>query len=192
MPPFSAGLHINVVSLGLTRRICAIWRVGSPVGQRPCEFSGALLLPRRGAEQRWAVETAVAALEEHGVGDGPACVDLTTTATGIELGAVRGGLCRSDLLELSRAALGDGHREWADLAVDHPADFRTAAGVPYVVLRHAATVTLRSPDGPGSPDRRVRLLHPRQQDVLRAYTAALLANTTSNGKHPDPLSPGRP
>lgn len=202
MPTFAAGLHLHVVSLGHTHRICAVWRVvawrdcsplGAPADDLPCAFSGALLLPRRGAEQRWAVETAVATLDEGDAGDGPVCVDLTTTAEGIEPGAVRPGLCRSEeLLELARAATGDGQREWADLARDAPAAFHARAGDPYPLQRHAAAVTLRSPDGPGSPDRRVRLLHRRPQDVLRGYTTALLANAANDSTTPDASRPRRP
>ncbi|MFF8402803.1 PLP-dependent aminotransferase family protein [Streptomyces sp. NPDC014846] len=171
-----SGLHLSVVSLGSSRRVCAIWKVSGPADPgRPCAFPDTLLLPRRGAEQDWAAEVALAALDERDLGDGPACVDLTTTAEGVRFTALRPGLCHPDLLELSRAALGDGHREWADLSRTRPASFHATAAQPYALRRHAAAVTTHTQDGPG----RVHVLHRRSEHVLRAYTAARLARSAT-------------
>ena len=183
MPPLSSGLHLNVVSLGSSRRVCAIWKVGGPVDPgRPCAFPDALLLPRRGAEQDWAAQVALAALDEQGLGDGPACVDLTTTAGGVRFTALRPGLCAPDLMELSQAALGGGHREWTDLSRSRPASFHTTAAQPYALRRHAAAVTTHTQDGPG----RVHILHRRSEHVLRAYAAARLARSATTPAPPKP------
>ncbi|WP_306320201.1 MULTISPECIES: hypothetical protein [unclassified Streptomyces] len=173
MPSPPSGLHVNVVSLGTTRRVCAIWKVAGPAAEseRRCAFPYALLLPRRGAEQDWAAELALAALDERATGDGPACVDLTTPAEGVRFTALRPGLCHPDLMELSRAALGGGHREWTDLSRDRPTVFHTAAARPYTLHRHAAAVTTHTEDGPD----RVHVLHRRPEHVLRAFAAARLA-----------------
>ncbi|MFB6548561.1 hypothetical protein [Streptomyces sp. NPDC056405] len=141
--------------------------------QRPCDFAFALLLPRRGTEQDWAAETALGALEERWCGDGPVCVDLTTTVDGIAVDALRPGLCGADLLEVSRAALGAGHQEWAELADHDPSAFHSTASDGYLLLRHAAVVDDCAATGPGG---RVRIVHAREHRVLRAYVAALLAN----------------
>ncbi|CAL9480986.1 PLP-dependent aminotransferase family protein [Streptomyces sp. enrichment culture] len=176
MPPLPSGLHLSVVSLGSSRRVCAIWKVGGPADPgRPCVFPDALLLPRRGAEQDWAAQLALAALDERGVGDGPACVDLTTTAGGVRFTALRPGLCHPDLMELSRAALGGGHREWTDLSRSRPASFHATAAQPYALHRHAAAVTTHTQDGPG----RLHVLHRRPEHVLRAYAAARLARSAA-------------
>ncbi|CAL9582381.1 hypothetical protein [Streptomyces sp. enrichment culture] len=174
-PPMTTGLHINAVALGDSCRICAIWRVSGPADhrRRACEFAFALLLPRRGTEQDWAAETALCALDERRFGDGPVCVDLATTVDGIAVDALRPGLCGPDLLETSRAALGEGHQEWSELARSDPAAFRAAASEGYVLLRHAAVVTDCGPAGPGG---RVPVVHVREHRVMRAYAAALLAH----------------
>ncbi|MFE5869250.1 hypothetical protein ACFQ6V_11420 [Streptomyces roseifaciens] len=139
--------------------------------QRPCEFPGALLLPRKGAEQDWAVETALAALDEHAIGEGPACTDLTTAADGIRIAALRPGLCSRELQDLSRTALGESHGDWARLSREDPAAFRAAAAGTYVLRTQVATLATRGPDGrPG----RSQLVHARQDKVLRAYMAGLV------------------
>ncbi|MFF9050900.1 hypothetical protein ACF09Z_07025 [Streptomyces erythrochromogenes] len=185
------GLHISVVTLGSTHRICAIWSVRGTAAD-VCEFPGALLLPRRGAEQDWAVETALAQLAGHGAGDGPSCLDLTTTAGGIEPAGYRPGLCASDLLGLARTALGEGQREWAELARADPAAFHGTAARPYAMRRQAACLVTRDPDG---PRRDVTLLHARQDRVLRDYTVGLLtsAGTTdaTAGDETRPFHPRR-
>ncbi|MFH8702402.1 hypothetical protein [Streptomyces rubrogriseus] len=173
-PPLITGLHINAVALGDSCRICAIWRVSRPADPRPaCEPVVALLLPRRGTEQDWAAETALRALGEQRLGDGPVCVDLATTVDGIAVDTLRPGLCEPGLLEASRAALGEGHQEWAELARGNPSAFHAAASDGYVLLRHAAVVTECDPAGPGG---RVPVVHAREHRVLRAYGAALLAH----------------
>ncbi|MFD4024070.1 hypothetical protein ACFWRV_11200 [Streptomyces sp. NPDC058576] len=174
MPSMNTGLHINAVALENSRRICAIWRVSVPADQQQaCKFAFALLLPRRGTEQDWAAETALRAVEDQRFRDGPVCVDLTTTVDGIAVDALRPGLCGSDLLEMSRAALGEGQQEWAELAHEDPSAFHAAASDSYVMLRHAAVVTERDPMGPGVP---IHIVHEREPRVLQAYVAALLAN----------------
>jgi len=174
MSSMNTWLHINAVALGNSRRICAIWKVSDPAGQgQACEFGFALLLPRNGAEQDWAAETALGALKEQRLGNGPVCVDLTTTVDGIAVGALRPGLCGADLLEVSREALGEGHQEWAELAHGDPSAFHSVASDGYVLLRHAAIVAGRDPTGPGG---RVRIVHVREHRVLGAYVAALLSN----------------
>ncbi|WP_328318229.1 hypothetical protein [Streptomyces sp. NBC_00388] len=174
MPYMDTGLHINTVTLGNSRRICAIWRVSVPVGRQPaCKFAFALLLPRRGPEQDWAAEIALGAVEEQRLRDGPVCVDLTTTVDGISVEALRPGLCGSDLLEISRAALGEGQQEWAGLAHRDAPAFHALASDSYVMLRHAAVVTVGGPAGPGGS---THIVHEREHRVLRAYMAALLAN----------------
>ncbi|MCS0600540.1 PLP-dependent aminotransferase family protein [Streptomyces sp. LP11] len=205
MSPLPSGLHLSVVSLGSSRRVCAIWKVGGPVDPgRPCAFPDALLLPRRGAEQDWAAQIAFAALDEQGLGDGPACVDLTTTAKGVRFTALRAGLCHPDLMELAHAALGDGHREWTDLSRSRPVSFHATAAQPYALRQHAAAVTTHTQDGPG----RLHVLHRRSEHVLRAYAAARLARSattpapstsqhqetamplTTERRKPRPASPG--
>ncbi|MFJ3922599.1 hypothetical protein [Streptomyces sp. NPDC090022] len=185
------GLHISVVTLGSAHRICAIWSVrGTAAAEHPCEFPGALLLPRKGAEQDWAVETALAAAVAHGAGDGPACVDLTTTAGGIEPAGLRTGVCASDLLDLARTALGEDQREWAELARTDPAAFRAAARRPYSMRQRAACLVTRDPAG---PRRDVRLLHARQDTVLRDYTVGLLASAgTTDATAGDETRPSHP
>ncbi|WP_236241608.1 hypothetical protein [Streptomyces sp. CC228A] len=183
MAPLSTGLHISTVSAGGSHRVCAIWRVHgrpAPAPDRSCAHPAALLLPRRGAEQDWAVETVLAALRERGAPDGPACAALTTDADGIALVRLRGGLCDADLLELGRAALGAGQREWAALADSDPAAFRAAADAPYALRRQAAVV--RGPQPGGGP---VHVVHRRAEEVLRAYTADLL----SGAPRPRPPEP---
>ncbi|MET9695316.1 hypothetical protein ABZY31_00060 [Streptomyces sp. NPDC006529] len=177
------GLHISLVKLGSAQRICAIWSVRGS-GTDPCEFPGALLRPRRGAEQDWAVETALEAMAAHGAGDGPACVDLTTTADGIAPAGIRPGLCASDLLGLARTALGEDQREWAELARADPAAFRGAAARPYAMCRQAARLVTRDPDG---PRRETTLLHARQDRVLHDYAVGLLTSAgTPAGKSAGP------
>ncbi|PCG86026.1 hypothetical protein CIB93_11010 [Streptomyces sp. WZ.A104] len=179
MPSMSTGLHVNAVVLGSSRRICAIWKVSGPADRRrACEFTFALLLRRRGPEQDWAAETALGALEE-GFDDGPVCVDLTTTVHGIEVDALRPGLCGADLLEASRAALGEGHQEWAKLAHEDPQAFRAGASGSYVLLRHAAVM---AGVGTGRGERPpVHVVHEREHRVLRAYAAALAAKAGAEG-----------
>ncbi|MEV1047757.1 hypothetical protein [Streptomyces sp. NPDC049916] len=175
MAPMSTGLHVNAVVLGASHRICAIWKVSGPAGRREgCAFPFALLLRRRGTEQDWAAETALGALAGRRA-DGPVCVDLTTTVHGIEVGALRPGLCGTDLLEASRTALGEGHREWARRADEDPSAFHAAASGSYVLRRHAAVLAGQGPRGRGGGP--VRVVHEREQPVLRAYAAALLART---------------
>ncbi|MFI5861038.1 hypothetical protein [Streptomyces sp. NPDC051546] len=176
------GLHISIVTLGSTHRICAIWSVRGTATE-VCEFPGALLLPRRGAEQDWGVETALAA---YGGGDGPACVDLTTTSGGIEPAGFRRGLCASDLLGLTRTALGEGQQEWADLARAAPAAFHGTAARPYVMCRQAACLVTRDREG---PHRDVKLLHARQDRVLRDYTVGLLTSDGATVATPDADGP---
>ncbi|MCZ4085688.1 hypothetical protein [Streptomyces antarcticus] len=185
------GLHISVVTLGSSHRICAIWSVrGTAAAEDPCEFPGALLLPRKGAEQDWALETALAAIRAYGAGDGPACVDLTTTADGIEPAGLRSGLCASDLLGLARTALGEGQQEWAELACEDPAAFHGTAAQPYTMRQQAACLVTRDRD---SPRRNVRLLHARQDTVLRDYTVGLLPSAvTTDGTAGDETPPSHP
>ncbi|GAA3181897.1 MULTISPECIES: hypothetical protein [Streptomyces] len=174
MSPRHAGIHLSVVSLGSAHRVCAIWRVSGPAGPRhPCDFPVALLLPRAGAEQDWAVETTLEGLEGHGSGDGPACVDLATSADGIRFLALRPGLCAPDLLDLSHAALGQGHREWARLAADAPGAFRPRALEAYAPRWYATSVLTGSG---GAHRTRVNLLHSLPHQALYAYAAGLLAN----------------
>ncbi|WP_175407859.1 hypothetical protein [Streptomyces sp. TRM64462] len=176
MAAIRTGLHISTVTLGTSHRVCAIWRVrdhtdapptSSTDTVSPCALPTALLLPRRGAEQDWAVETVLAALRERGGGDGPSCATLSTSADGIRLTSLRRGLCDADLLELARTGLGEGQREWAALAARDPAAFHAAAPAPYVLRRHAAAFHVRRPDGGGH----ARLVHRRSEEVLRAFTA---------------------
>jgi hypothetical protein len=175
MPPIVTGLHINAVTLGTSFRVCAIWRVGGVAEpERRCAFPRALLLPRRGTEQDWAVDSALIAVEEQRIGDGSLCVDLATTLDGITVTGLRPGLCGSELLELSRAALGEGHEEWAERARRDPRTFHAVAAGHYVLLRHAAAVADRDPARPGG---RALIVHEREHPVLRAYIAALLTRT---------------
>ncbi|MGW7050521.1 hypothetical protein [Streptomyces sp. NPDC054887] len=183
MPSIHWGLHISTVRLGASHRVCAVWRVSGPADPRhPCEFPGALLLSRRGAEQDWAVETTLAALDAQPLGDGPACATLTTTAQGIELVSLRPGLCAVELRQLSRTALGEDHDGWARLSREDPAAFHASAASPYVARRQAAVLLTREPDGRRGHR---RVVHERQAEVLRDYTAALVA-TAEAKKTTDP------
>ncbi|WP_344124240.1 hypothetical protein [Streptomyces blastmyceticus] len=158
--------------------------------QRPCEFPGALLLPRRGAEQDWAVEMALAALDEHAIGERPACTDLITTADGIRIASQRPGLCSPELQELSRTALGASHGDWDRLFREDPAAFRAAAADGYVLHKQAAVLATRGPDG---RLRRSQVVHARQEKVLRDYTAGLLRTaalaTKPETEKPSPHTP---
>ncbi|OII62933.1 hypothetical protein BJP40_26420 [Streptomyces sp. CC53] len=186
MVPISTGLHVSTVSAGGSHRVCAIWRVHGRAASPPdtsCVYPAALLLPRRGAEQDWAVETVLAALRERGAPDGPACAALTTDADGIGLVRLSSGPCDADLLELGRAALGRGQREWAALAARDPAAFHAAADAPYVLRRQAALVR-----GPRPGRRPVHMVHRRSEAVLRAFTADLLSGAPGPWP-PDPPLP---
>ncbi|WP_051807523.1 hypothetical protein [Streptomyces sp. NRRL F-2664] len=186
------GLHISIVTLGSAQRVCAIWSVrGTAAEEHACEFPGALLLPRKGAEQDWAVETALAAVLEQCPADGPVCVNLTTTAGGIEAEGLRTGLCASDLLNLARTALGEDQREWAELARADPAAFHATAAQPYTLRQQAACLITRGPNG---PHKDVTLLHARQDTVLRDYTVGLLASAgaTDATETARPSHPRRP
>ncbi|MBB1259046.1 hypothetical protein [Streptomyces alkaliterrae] len=186
MPPVPAGLHLSLVLLEASHRVCAIWRVSGAADPRtPCEFPGALLLPRRGAEQDWAVDTALTALHRRGVhGPGPACVDLAVTADGITPAALRVGLCAERLRALTRDALGEDQADWAALAHRDPAAFRTAADRPYVVRRPAAALAVPGPDG---LPHRAEVVDRRPEPALRAYTAAVSALA----ERPEPAAAGR-
>ncbi|WP_318199479.1 hypothetical protein [Streptomyces sp. SCL15-4] len=183
MPATRPGLHVNALVLGRTRRICAIWRVGGPAGaSHPCAFHAAYLLPRRGPEQDWAVDTVLGALDErHACDDGPLCADLATTRNGMAVTALRPGLCAPFLLELSRTALGLGQREWAELAGGSPRAFHATASGDYRMYRYAAAVALPVRAG-GCRVRQV--VDEWEQPVLRAYAAALLATERSRTGRP--------
>ncbi|MCM2578517.1 hypothetical protein [Streptomyces meridianus] len=209
MSPSGTGLHVTTVSLGRAHHICAVWRVRRPMGPPDvsCAFPSALLLPRRGAEQEWAVECALTALCTSGPASGPACVDLDTGTDGIKVSSVRAGLCTPELRELARTSTGEGQEGWAALAAEQPGAFRARAGSDYRMARHAAVVSVASPPldafqggeptglagsvpshhrtvpVPGCPPdgrrHRLHLVHERQETVLRDYARLLLHTETT-------------